>query len=984
MPKPSLASRELTAFISSTYVDLRPFRERVEEALARIEAGFRSMKFFGSKEGDPLDECLSKVRQCNYYIGIIGHRYGQIHDREKKSITELEYEEARRLRMSRRIYFACASIEIRAEHVESDENRRLLEDFKQKLKKENTIVEFSSPDDLAAKVLADIVLGLPERSEITTFARDKYLPAVRAACASISFLGLDIQSMKRHKDVKLEKVYVKSKFGPLVSTGKLPTALSSVAETVLAGSQRSAGQEIFELDDLFLARNDLIVLGDPGSGKTTLAKYLVVSFADKAHQVSSGLNGSIPVRVPLRAYAEYRQQSGGVGKSILDFLRDFAKTELQLDSLPDAFFEFYLERKKAVLIFDGLDEIFNSHLREQVKNDIVAFTQGSHPGNRVLVASRKFGYEEAAFPETEFTHFLILPFDKSQISEYVKKWYSLEETDQRKRKEEMAAFHKASENLPQELLSNPLLLSLIVILFRSGCSLPESKLEIYRSCVGTLTEKWDAAGKRLDLPPEYNLVRDKKGAFARIAYWMYKQLSEEEPGQVRLKYPQIVGELTRFLCERDFRDREADAQQAAEFFLEYAAKRSIFVEDRFSHKTFHEYFAALYLYRAYCFGRLPDDLYEEIKPYLSSNNWAVALELLLLMIDEHAAPLVERIFGKIVGDVCSSPDQSYSFLLVPLRTIGELQNVSLGSISSIISTAVNFCAKPRSTDASGGRFEEEAPHQRVYGVLSDLPEKYLGVLEANLRKVALAARGASELASVAAFCAEVDRPGWPKVEEIVPEWDSVKRDLAKYHLGLFYRSTMGASVVDRLRRFLSLYGRERLFSGFPLTYRPSSYYLSVADNVVYLLSSQPDEASYAHSVRELLDWELADYLLEGLVSGDSPMFWHSQALKTALNHLMLERGDPRTYLVDWLVLARSVKSWGPASPAERIAAIRRLRGVTSTRGKVRAFYAALLLGSEPPDVSADELGIKAETFANLQRASKKQRHLRRPRNHSPK
>lgn len=233
MPKPSLASHELTAFISSTYLDLKPFRDRVEEVLTRIEAGFRSMKYFGSKEGDPLDACLSKVDQCNYYIGIIGHRYGQIHDIEKKSITELEYEEAKRLKMSRRIYFACASVEIRAEHVESDENRRLLEDFKLKLKKENTIVEFSSPDDLAAKVLADILLGLPEKDEITAFARHKYSPATRAACASISFLGLDIQSMKRHKDVKLEKVYVKSKFGPLASAGKLPTALSSVAEGLL-------------------------------------------------------------------------------------------------------------------------------------------------------------------------------------------------------------------------------------------------------------------------------------------------------------------------------------------------------------------------------------------------------------------------------------------------------------------------------------------------------------------------------------------------------------------------------------------------------------------------------------------------------------------------------------------------------------------------------------------------------------------------------
>ena len=210
-------------------------------------------------------------------------------------------------------------------------------------------------------------------------------------------------------------------------------------------------------------------------------------------------------------------------------------------------------------------------------------------------------------------------------------------------------------SLPEELVRNPLFLSLIVILFRAGCSLPESKLEIYRSCVGTLTEKWDAAGKRLEPPPDYNLVRDKKGAFARLAYWMYKELSRDLEAQSRLKYSSVLAELTRHLCEREFRGREPEAERAAEKFLDYAAKRSIFVEDRFSHKTFHEFFAALYLYRNFCVGHTPDELYAEIRPYLGSDYWAVVLELLFLM--EGVPIVVEGSQGRRIHLTLFSPSK---------------------------------------------------------------------------------------------------------------------------------------------------------------------------------------------------------------------------------------------------------------------------------------------------------------------------------------
>lgn len=173
----SPSPRQLTVFISSTFVDLRAHREKVEELLNRIETSFRSMKFFGSKEGEPLDQCLAKLRECNYYVGAIGFRYGEIHPDHGLSYTELEYDEAKRLDIPRRIYIASSGVLIHPEHVESDEKRKQLEAFKQKLKKENTVVPFVSPEDLTTKVVSDILLNISEKPGIVGFAKKKVSPS---------------------------------------------------------------------------------------------------------------------------------------------------------------------------------------------------------------------------------------------------------------------------------------------------------------------------------------------------------------------------------------------------------------------------------------------------------------------------------------------------------------------------------------------------------------------------------------------------------------------------------------------------------------------------------------------------------------------------------------------------------------------------------------------------------------------------------------
>jgi GTPase SAR1 family protein len=274
------------------------------------------MKFFGSKEGEPLDQCLAKIRECNYYAAIIGHRYGEVERDSGLSYTELEYEEAKHLEIARRIYIASNAVLVQPEQVESDEKRKQLDAFKQKLKRENTVVFFDSPGDLTTKVVSDILLNISEKPAILSFARKKYLPAIRSTCSSISFLGLDIQTMKRHKDVKLENVYVQNKFGKIGSPTENPVAPGTTSAGPLSPTSSAEPSEALSLEQMLSRTNQVVVLGDPGCGKSTLTKYLVTAVVDRAANIATAMRATLPVRIPLRSYGEFRQRSGGIGVTI--------------------------------------------------------------------------------------------------------------------------------------------------------------------------------------------------------------------------------------------------------------------------------------------------------------------------------------------------------------------------------------------------------------------------------------------------------------------------------------------------------------------------------------------------------------------------------------------------------------------------------------------------------------------------------------------
>jgi hypothetical protein len=96
-------------------------------------------------------------------------RYGTIDPSSGKSLTQLEYEEARSLRLPSLIYIIDEDTHpVLPRHVETGASAEKLVELKATLKKSHVVQSFSSAEDLASKVTQDVVRLMSAMSKTPT------------------------------------------------------------------------------------------------------------------------------------------------------------------------------------------------------------------------------------------------------------------------------------------------------------------------------------------------------------------------------------------------------------------------------------------------------------------------------------------------------------------------------------------------------------------------------------------------------------------------------------------------------------------------------------------------------------------------------------------------------------------------------------------------------------------------------------------------
>ena len=402
--------------------------------------------------------------------------------------------------------------------------------------------------------------------EIVQQLRYRSRQVIQERCATIRVLDMshpiNLEEIYTGTDV-LEKITSRRRLG-------IAELLATYHGRDRLGASAIDESRVSSMDALSRYRK-LMLLGKPGAGKTTLLKYTAL-------KCSQGdiFGDLVPIFVTLRQYAGSELQPRILDYIAQDFRAYNIGDELTLKHL--------LQHGRAILFLDGLDEVREDDLY-RVLEDLRNFSEQYYT-NRFVITSR-LGAQEYVFEK--FTEVEVANFQPLQISHFAQRWFS-----GNSRHIELF-LRKVDDNLPiQELATNPLLLTLLCLVFDEYGDFPINRSELYREGLDVLLKKWDAKRniERHQIYKNLSMQR-KEDLLAQVAYNTFNQ------GDYFFRQIDLESYITDYIrnLPKAHTDEESLQLDSEAIIKAIESQHGLFVERAkgiysFSHLTFQEYLAA--------------------------------------------------------------------------------------------------------------------------------------------------------------------------------------------------------------------------------------------------------------------------------------------------------------------------------------------------------------------------------------------------------
>lgn len=406
--------------------------------------------------------------------------------------------------------------------------------------------------------------------------------------------------------LNIEKIYV-----PL--TFKIDV-LNNADEFSLKGNNFSS--DIITVLDNY---EKLVILGDPGSGKSTSLKYIAYSVCSQ-RAGGNELQSNIPVLIKATDYEKYLSDTG---RSLSEYI-------IESNTKYGLLFSESLENNKLIVLFDGLDEINVTHKRHAVVDKINSFV-AQYPRIKIVVSSRIVGYKETRLGYG-FFHFEVEKFSDDQIRSFINNWYSSIASYSDKNQDNAS---QEAENLylcikqntsVYRLACNPLLMTIIALIYFQGSKLPEKRAQLYDISTSTLLDNW----VQLRANQENNIDRETLiELLAIIAFHIHENYAsglipeKELRAILKEKYSKIYPFLTQKELKQDINDIISFLRNDAGFLFEKGYNENGEPLFGFVHLTFQEYYAAIEFKTKWKEGSIIANL----KDYVYNYSWTEVIKL---------------------------------------------------------------------------------------------------------------------------------------------------------------------------------------------------------------------------------------------------------------------------------------------------------------------------------------------------------------------
>ncbi|MCH7756245.1 NACHT domain-containing protein, partial [candidate division KSB1 bacterium] len=328
----------------------------------------------------------------------------------------------------------------------------------------------------------------------------------------------------------------------------------------------------------------LLIIGDPGSGKTTLLKYYALNCLDEQGRKELALKREfIPILLPLRKVDP--------NKPFCEALSEWATAKNYPVSAKQ--FENWLEKRGALVMLDGLDEISEIEKRKQVCEWIDKGCS-AYGNSQFIVTCRYTGYRvtEGVELHSDQLRTEVRDLDPKQQELFLKNWFTAaydEEPDAKDQPQHVAdavlKFLQQEENKSLKgLAGTPVLLQIMAILWKEYRGLVSGRASLYEKCTDYLLDRRDRA-KKLDpvLP-----AHQAKILLRPLALLMQEKLKSDD-----ISKKDLIDFLTNTELIENVKSG-IDPQAFVDNLHERAGLFKISSDDHyiFSHKSFREFLAA--------------------------------------------------------------------------------------------------------------------------------------------------------------------------------------------------------------------------------------------------------------------------------------------------------------------------------------------------------------------------------------------------------
>jgi formylglycine-generating enzyme required for sulfatase activity len=444
-----------------------------------------------------------------------------------------------------------------------------------------------------------------------------YLTGLSRKLNHLPLGGLDVRDVEPgsgYREITLRKVYVDLDTTSTVEE-ELPEGEPVPPEMGLVGTEgRRFRQRAESALEALANRRQMLLLGGPGSGKTTFLRHVALNCADRWLGNPDGDLGALsalgdhlfPLVVTLRRFAPSLDPAAEPHhRELVAHLQNL----LNCDQAPPTYWPTVRQRLhdgRAILLLDGYDEVDRE--RRPLVAGIIQDFLDYFPKTPLLITCRTRAYRAEETPRLSLPAVSLDYLSPQRIQDFASAWYNEmarldARYDQQWAKQRASALVGAVQTREPlgDMAHTPLLLTMMARV-NARKTLPGSRAELYSDVLDQLLWEWEKArgeGQAAESLDDY--LRETGKTRTHFLFWLADFTFGQHQAQgARLE----VADIPRWELERALREfhggKYEDQDNWAGRVLRMIGERSgvLWLGDEsltFPHRSFQEYLAAVHV-----------------------------------------------------------------------------------------------------------------------------------------------------------------------------------------------------------------------------------------------------------------------------------------------------------------------------------------------------------------------------------------------------